>query len=79
MIEYTNYDKAVIVSGDGDFSCLVNYFIEQSKLAAVLIPNRHKFSALLKFKLFHPYLRYMNDLWQKLEYKKKRPHKDGTS
>ena len=25
MIEYENYDKAVIVSGDGDFHCLVEY------------------------------------------------------
>ena len=25
MIEYSNYDKALIVSGDGDFYCLVDY------------------------------------------------------
>ena len=24
MIEYSNYDKAVIVTGDGDFYCLIN-------------------------------------------------------
>jgi hypothetical protein len=45
---------------------------------AVLIPNRLKFSALLKLKEFRPHLRYMNDLKDKLEYKKKRPHKDET-
>lgn len=78
MIEYPNYDKAIIISGDGDFYCLVNYLIEKKKLEAVLIPNRLKFSALLKFKLFRPYLRYMNDLRGKLEYKKKRPRKDKT-
>lgn len=27
MIEYGNYDKALIVSGDGDFYCLIDYFI----------------------------------------------------
>ena len=29
MIEYLNYDKAVIVTGDGDFYCLVKYLVEK--------------------------------------------------
>lgn len=78
MIEYANYSQAIIVTGDGDFYCLVNHLLEQDKLAAVLIPNRMKFSALLKFKQFRPHLRYMNDLKEKLKYTKKRPSKDGT-
>ena len=78
MIEYQNYDKAVIVTGDGDFYCLVKYLIENVKLEALMIPNKSKFSALLRFKIVRPYLRFMNDLQQMLEYKKKRPHKDGT-
>ncbi len=79
MIEYPNYGKAVIVTGDGDFYCLVQYLLGQNKLEAVLIPNRFRFSALLKFKSFRPYLRYMNELEGKLEYaKKRRPHKDET-
>lgn len=79
MIEYKNFEKAVIVTGDGDFYCLVRHFIEQEKLKAVFIPNRLKFSALLKFKMFRSYLRYMNDLEDLLAYKKKRPREDGTS
>lgn len=79
MIEYRNYDKAVIVTGDGDFYCLVKYLVDMQKLNVVLIPNQLKFSALLKLKIFRPYLRYMNDLEEKLAYtKKKRPHKDRT-
>ena len=78
MIEYANYKKAVIVTGDGDFYCLINYLINNKKLEAVLVPNKYKFSALLKLKLFRPYLRYMNDLRNKLALKKKRPHKDET-
>lgn len=73
MIEYPNYDKAVVVTGDGDFYCLVNYLVEKNKLKALLIPNGAKFSALLKFKHVRPYLRYINDLKNKLEYTKKRP------
>ena len=79
MIDYKNYTKAIIITGDGDFYCLVKYLIEQNKLAAILIPNRFKFSALLKFKLCRPYLRFLNDLRNKLEYKKKRPHEYTTS
>ncbi len=48
MIEFNTYDKAVIVSGDGDFFCLADYLRSKSKLGAVIIPNRKKFSSLLK-------------------------------
>ena len=80
MIEFPNYDKAIIVTGDGDFHCLVKYLHEQEKLLCLLVPDRNKFSALLKFVIFRPYLRFMNDLETLLSYhKKERPHEDGTS
>lgn len=79
MIEFENYDQAVLVSGDGDFQCLAKYLHEQDKLAALLIPNQGKFSALLKFDFLKPYHRFVSDLQAKLEYKpikKKNPRKD---
>ena len=72
MIEYSNYEKAVIVTGDGDFYCLAKYLLEKEKLAALLIPNRFKFSALLKFRIFRPYLSYMNYLESLLAYTKEK-------
>lgn len=72
MIEYRNYSKAVIVTGDGDFYCLVQHLIEKDKLSAIMIPNKLKFSALLKFKQFRAYLRYMNDLRKLLGYNKEK-------
>ena len=72
MIEYPKYDKAVIVTGDGDFHCLIKHLLEKDKLKCIIIPNQFKFSALLKLKIFTPYLRYMNDLRRKLEYKKEK-------
>ena len=81
MIEFEKYDKALIVTGDGDFYCLANYLLEQHKLGVLMVPNRHKYSALLKPKRFKPYTRYMNDLKRKLQYKtpkKKSPRKDAT-
>lgn len=78
MTQYNNYAKAVIVTGDGDFQCLAKYLYEQNKLKAILIPNQKKYSALLKFDIFKPYLRFVSDLRTKLEYipKKKNPRKD---
>ena len=71
MIEFNNYDKAIIVSGDGDFHCLVEYLIEKNKLLKVLIPNRFKYSSLLD-KLSTPendILDFINPLKNKLEYR----------
>ncbi len=47
MIEYSNYKKAVIVSGDGDFYCLIEYLDENKKLLKVIVPNK-RFSSLLR-------------------------------
>ncbi len=73
MIDYDKYDKAIVISGDGDFQCLVKYFIEQDKLETLIIPNRNKYSALYKEEMFEPYLHFMNNLKSTLAYKKKRP------
>lgn len=80
MIEYDNYDKAIIISGDGDFHCLIKYLIGNNKLEKILVPNQSKYSALIK-KFPSQYLAFVSDLRNKLEYKKtkKEPHEDGTS
>ena len=44
---YEQYDKAVIVSGDGDFACLHDYLPEKHKLLHVMVPNA-RFSKLLR-------------------------------
>jgi uncharacterized LabA/DUF88 family protein len=68
MVEYNNYDKALIVTGDGDFYCLVDYLIKKNKLLKLMIPNKHGFSSLLR-KLM-PHIIFMNNLRGMLEYKK---------
>ncbi len=42
------YDSAVVVTGDGDFACLVNFLSERKKLKALLCPNHKKASVLLR-------------------------------
>ncbi len=70
MIDYGKYEKAVIVSGDGDFACLVRHLKKQGKLAKVLVPNKRRYSALLKTAAAEEYLDCMNNLQGKLFYKK---------
>lgn len=52
MKEYQNYDKAVVVSGDGDFYCLVEYLSEKNKLLHLLAPNNHYSSLYRPFESF---------------------------
>ncbi|MBI2119316.1 MAG: NYN domain-containing protein [Elusimicrobia bacterium] len=67
MIEFPQYEKAIIITGDGDFHCLIEYLKKQNKLKKLIVPNRHKFSSLLR--KFSPDMAFMNDLRGKLEYK----------
>ena len=71
MIDYKKYDRAVIVSGDGDFYCLISYLLEQDKLEKVIIPDVKHYSALLK-KAAKNKLDFLNNLKKKLEYKNKK-------
>jgi len=66
-IEFPNYDKAVIVSGDGDFACLLEFLEDKQKLMHVLTPN-HKYSKLLK--PFSKYIIHMSQLKKSIEYQK---------
>jgi len=47
MIHFNNYQKAVIVSGDGDFHCLIEYLVNKDKLLKVLAPTA-RYSVLLR-------------------------------
>ena len=46
-IEYSNYDKAVIITSDGDFACLMKFLKDKNKLAKIITPTKHH-STLLK-------------------------------
>lgn len=65
-IEFSNYDAAVIVAGDGDYRCLHEFLIEHKKLQTIIIPNKKSESSLLipfqDYKVFIEYER------EKLEY-----------
>lgn len=69
-IEHDNYNKAIIVSGDGDFYCLHEYLKRKKKLFKIIIPNRHSESSLLKN--FHKDKVFLYREKQKLQFETKK-------
>lgn len=57
--QYDNYEKAIIVTGDGDFYCLHEFLESNNKLFKIIIPNAKSESSLLKrfqkYKIFIEY------------------------
>jgi len=71
-IEFPKYDQAIVVAGDGDYHCLLEYLEQKNKLMRLIIPNMKSESSLLKkFQNFKTYLIFEKD---KLEFK---PNKSG--
>ena len=78
MIDFNQYEKAVIVTSDGDFACLVKHLDEKQKLERVLSPDREGCSALLK-KAARGRIRFLEDERGKIEYLKKTEGAPGLS
>ncbi len=78
MIDCRDYDRAVIVTSDGDFACLVRYLYKQGKLERVLSPNRKGCSVLLK-RAAREKIDFVEDARRTLEYKSEgAPPQNGT-
>ena len=43
-----NFDKIILVSGDGDYKKLVEYLIKKNKFKKILFPNKKFASSLYK-------------------------------
>jgi|SRR3989344_1897006 len=67
VVEIEEYDKAIIISSDGDFYSLVDYLYENNKLKVVLSPDEENCSTLLR-QAAKEKIRYMDNLKQRLEY-----------
>lgn len=67
MINFDEYDSAIIVSGDGDFHCLIEFLEENKKLEKIIIPNKKSYSSLLR--KFSSYFDFVSNNKGKLEYK----------
>lgn len=69
MKEYYNYQKALIVSGDGDFFGLIEFLAQRDKLLKVLTPNQ-RYSTLLKE--FEEYIEGIDTHRSELAYRDRR-------
>ena len=70
MLDFNKYQKAIIVSSDGDFYSLVKHLYKNKKLKMVISPYINTCSNLLK-KEAKEKIVFINNLRKKLEYKKK--------
>lgn len=75
MVDINDYDQAILITGDGDFYCLIKYLVGKDKLRKVLAPSVKNCSLLLK-RLLGNRLSFVSGLKQKIEYKRKEAHKD---
>jgi uncharacterized LabA/DUF88 family protein len=66
MKEMSNYKKAIIISGDGDFFSLIEYLEKKGRLLHIMTPN-WKYSTLLK--PFESYIIRLDEQRKKLAYR----------
>ena len=73
------FDRAILVSSDGDYAGLIKFLKERSKLRTILSPHtKEKCSILLK--RTNASITYLNDVRSFLEQRKeKAPDADGTA
>lgn len=69
MIDYADYERAVIVTSDGDFACLVRHLYAKGKLERVLSPTMKTCSVLLR-QAARTRIDFLEGARRKLEFKK---------
>jgi uncharacterized LabA/DUF88 family protein len=60
LYQQENFDKLVLVSGDGDYKMLVDFLIKEDRFEKILFPNR-KFRSSLYKQIGAPYFAYLDD------------------
>jgi uncharacterized LabA/DUF88 family protein len=70
LVEINNYEKAIIVSGDGDFYSLIRHLYNNKKLLRLIIPNKKQSSCLIR-KEAKQCIVFLDQFKEKLEYIKK--------
>ncbi len=57
------FDSCILITGDGDFGCLVEFLQENKSMSCILAPDEHKCSLLLKNKNVE--VTFLNNLYHK--------------
>jgi len=71
MIDYQNYDKAIIVTSDGDFYSLVRYWRNNQKLLYVISPYGKGLLSKLLRKEAKEKILFLDQIRNLVEYKKR--------
>lgn len=58
-----DFEKCLLITGDGDFGCLIEFLQEKNALHSVVAPNKKKCSILLRNKNCH--ITFLNDVYHK--------------
>ena len=75
----TNFQRAVLVSSDGDYAVLVKFLLERNKLSAVLSPHQKDKCSILLKRTGAP-ITYLDEVRPLMESgKEKAPNADGTA
>ena len=64
--EGDDFNKVVLISGDGDYKRLIDYLIEKKRFLKVLFPNK-AFASSLFNRLTHTYFDYLVNVRNKIE------------
>ena len=62
-----SFDKCILITGDGDFGCLVEFLKEKKSIEQVIAPDEKKCSILLKNKNIE--ITFLNNLYHKFSNK----------
>jgi len=73
LVEEKDFNKIILVSGDGDYKKLVDYLIKKNKFLKILFPN-NKASSLYK-KIGSEFYDYLRNIKNYIEYKNKTKEK----
>lgn len=72
------FNKAIIVSSDGDYASLIKFLKEREKLRIILSPHNKDLCSILIKRINVP-IAYLNNQRSILEIKEKAPNADGTA
>ena len=67
LTKLNNFDKALIVAGDGDYYYFVKYLLRNEKLLNILLPSRQDSSNLYRSNMFMNKIAYINNMRSYLE------------
>ena len=60
-IEENDFNKVILVSGDGDYWRMVDYLIKKNKFEKLLVPNRRMLSSLYRHRMADSNMTYLDN------------------